>query len=222
MPKPKIMSKYNSKILDIRFLDSQTFILRFERNGLKFRTGQYVVLAPQNFPESREYSIYSSEHDPWIEVLIKKVDTGYVSKALSEMQVGDMLQVEGPYGFFVLNQGEIDNRHFLFVATGTGISPFHSFTLTHSSLNYQLLHGVRFTNEAYDHGHYLENSHVICTTRDEKGSYAGRVTEYLSENDIPTDTICYLCGNSAMINEVSDLLEEQGIAPQNIRSEVFF
>lgn len=216
------MSTYYSKILDIRFLDTNTFIVRFERNGLKFRTGQYVVLSPKGFPESREYSIYSSEHDPWIEVLIKKVESGYVSKALSQLQVGDYLTVEGPFGFFVLNEGEIKNRHFLFVATGTGISPFHSFTLTHSELNYQLLHGVRFTNEAYDNGHYLENSHVICATRDANGSYAGRVTKYLNENHIPNDTICYLCGNSAMINEVSDLLEEQGIAPQNIRSEVFF
>jgi ferredoxin-NADP reductase len=39
---------------------------------------------------------------------------------------------------------------------------------------------------------------------------------------VAADTICYLCGNSDMIEEVTGILEKYGLPPENIRTEVFF
>jgi ferredoxin--NADP+ reductase/benzoate/toluate 1,2-dioxygenase reductase subunit len=49
-----------------------------------------------------------------------------------------------------------------------------------------------------------------------------RVTDYMAENPINPDTLCYLCGNCDMIYDVFDILEKQGIKSTNIFTEVYF
>ncbi|MGI6756413.1 MAG: hypothetical protein ACOX32_00640 [Bacteroidaceae bacterium] len=54
------------------------------------------------------------------------------------------------------------------------------------------------------------------------GDFKGRVTDYLRQNPVNPDTLCYLCGNCDMIHEVFDILEEQGVKSDNIFTEVYF
>ena len=56
----------------------------------------------------------------------------------------------------------------------------------------------------------------------ENGNFMGRVTDYLKKSRVDKKTVYYLCGNAAMIDEVSTLLEHSGIKPENMRSEVYF
>ena len=51
--------KFNSKVTDIHFFTESVFYIRFERKGLQFKAGQYLVLSIPGIPESREYSIAS-------------------------------------------------------------------------------------------------------------------------------------------------------------------
>ena len=87
------------------------------------------------------------------------------------------------------------SQKFLFVATGTGVSPFHSFIKTYPDLNYKLVHGVRFTEEAYDRADFKAEKLTLCTSGDHKGDFEGRVTAYLKEQNIDVDTNCFLCGS---------------------------
>lgn len=210
------------ELISIRHLTPSTYILRMSRRGLGFRAGQHILLGKAGSIHNREYSVYSGEQQDFFEVLIKEVDEGLVSKQLKKSKAGDLMQIEGPLGFFTIEPELIETGKFLFVATGTGIAPFHSFVTSYPSLNYTLLHGVRFAEEAYEKNSYNTDRHILCTSGDKKGDFYGRVTAYLTKNPVSPDTHCYLCGNFQMIHEVFDLLEKQGVPPENVHAEVYF
>ena len=197
-------------------------MIRFERKGFEFQTGQFVILGLDGEKEQREYSVYSGETENFLEVLVRVVRRGKVSGKLQKLKPGDLIDVDGPFGFFRFNPGLFRSGKFLFVATGTGISPFHSFIKTYPGIDYRLLHGVRFTYEAYDHDIFEKERITLCTSGDKNGDFKGRVNQLLSASDIESDTNCFLCGNSEMIFEAFDILTEKGIPVSNIYSEVYF
>lgn len=203
-------------------LTSSTYILRCSRRGIKFNSGQHISLGIGDKGQTREYSIYSGANENFIEVLIKEVDDGLVSKQLKKVDIGTNIRFSGPVGYFQLNEDELDNTKYLFIASGTGIAPFHSFIKTFPDINYHLIHSVRYGFEAYEKNDYQRNRFTLCTSRDDKGDYFGRVTEYLKENPISSDTQVYLCGNCDMIHDAYDILLDQGIPSDNLHSEVYF
>jgi len=210
------------EVVALRHLTESAYIIQMKRRGLAFRAGQHILLGQAGSIHNREYSIYSGEGDDYFEVLVKEVDDGLVSKQLKSVKAGDKLQLEGPLGFFTIKPELIDKANFLFVATGTGIAPFHSFVKSYPQLNYRVLHGVRQAAEAYEKQDYDDNRYVLCTSGDAKGNFRGRVTDYIKQHPVSVDTHCYLCGNFNMIHEVFDLLEQQGLPPENVHAEVYF
>jgi len=216
------IQKKVSTVLEVRNLTESTYVLRFDRVGMEFKPGQYIVVGLPGSREKREYSIYSSVLAPYLEILIKEVDNGDVSKRLKRLKTGDNIEVEGPFGYFVLEEHKVSLNKFLLIASGTGISPFHSYVKSYPQLNYTLLHGVRNIDEAYEKAEYEKNRHVLCTSRDEKGDFHGRVTEYLKKHKVDPLTLCYLCGNSEMVDDAYKILESQGVPPAHLHAEIYF
>ena len=214
--------KLKAKVLKLRFYTGSTFSIRFERKDFQFKAGQYLVLSVPGISESREYSVASGENDPWLEVLVREIPEGNLTPTLKKLKPGDFVEVEGPFGFFVLNENELEEKEYVFLATGTGISPFQSFVKSVPEINYHLVHGIRNFEEDYGRDIFPVLHRTICTSRDERGNFAGRVTKFLKEATIDTDKIYYLCGNSQMIDETAGILEDAGVPVRNIRSEVFF
>lgn len=213
----------HSKILDIINLTESTYIVRLEKNNFEFKAGQYLVLNIPGENMAREYSIYSKEDDSCIDLLIKEVTDGKISKELKYLKIGTKVELSGPFGFFILRDRELEQgNHFTFVATGTGISPFHSMVLSNPELAYEVIHGVKHDYEAYNATDYPVGSYTACTSQERGVNFTGRVTKYLKEKGVRKDSIYYICGNSGMVSEVSGYLELQGIAPENIRTEIFF
>lgn len=206
----------------MRHLTESTFVLQMERNGLPFQTGQFVIIRRPGTIEQREYSVYSGEQNNFLEVLVREVNDGKVTPRLKKIQPGDELEVDGPFGFFRFQPEMFPSKKFLFVATGTGISPFHSFVKTYPELDYRLIHGVRYGEEAYEHHHFKKEKITLCTSGDNSGDFNGRVTDYLAGSKTDKETQCFLCGNSEMIHEAFDILTGKGIPVQNIYTEVYF
>ena len=212
-----------SKILEIRNLTESTYVLRLEKSDFQFKAGQYLVLNVPGENKAREYSIYSPEAAPYIDLLIKEVDKGEISRELKYLKVGTKVEITGPFGFFVLRDNEpTKNNHFTFIATGTGIAPFHSIILSNATINYELIHGVRHGYEAYDSSDYPEDRYTLCTSREHGENFYGHVTQYLKKNGVTKDSIYYICGNSGMVNDVTEYLKQKGITLENIRTEVYF
>jgi len=209
-------------IIGKRVLTDSTFVLRMARNGLKFTAGQHIQVGPPNGIHTREYSVYSTPNDDFIEILVREVEDGLVTPVLKKLKVDDGVVINDAVGYFSVDKEVAPGRRFLFVASGTGISPFHSFIKTYPDIDYTLLHGVRWAEEAYERDEYNPNRYVACTSRDHQGDFHGRVTDYLAKNPINPDTLCYLCGNCDMIYDVFDILEKQGVKSTNIFTEVYF
>lgn len=59
------MSVYS--VHSVRHLSSSAFIVRFDRNNMQFNAGQYITVGIDKDLHVREYSIYSSPEDDYLE-----------------------------------------------------------------------------------------------------------------------------------------------------------
>jgi ferredoxin--NADP+ reductase len=219
------------RVLERRDLSSGVFVLRFTREGLRFTPGQWINVGPGGRREQREYSIYSSPREEYLEILVKEIPDGSVSPVLRRCRPGDSVEVEGPHGAFTLVEGARETPRFLFCATGTGVSPFHCFAQNRPGLDYLVLHGVRDRQDFTETGVFDSRRYIPCVSRGPvgTGAYQGRLTSLLKEKAaepstplVDSSTYCYLCGNSDMIYEVYGILRDRGVSREQIFAEVYF
>ena len=221
--KPNVQIDTNYyKVEAIRQLTDHTFVLSLPKSRFKYEAGQHISLSIPGDYQSREYSIYSASEDNNLEVLVKEVEGGYFTPKLKHLKPGDMVEVHGPFGKFGLNEKLKDTHKHVFIASGTGIAPFHSMIKSYPNLDYQLIHGVRYANEAYEKEDYQTDRFVLCTSRDKSGDFKGRVTEHLKKTEFEKDTCFYLCGNSDMIFDAMEILGDKGFGREDITVEVYF
>lgn len=210
------------RIISRRELARGTFILKFEREDTVFTAGQHIMVGPYGLKEQREYSIYSGEQDDYLEILIRDVHDGYISPALHQLDTGDFLDIRDPVGYFTLPKELQQDQPVVLMATGTGIAPFHSYIRSYPNLNYQLIHGIRFAEEAYEKQHYKPGRLIICTSRENNTWFKGRITDYIKQHQMDTHAEFYLCGNIRMIHDAFDILQQQGVSPEQLHAEVYF
>lgn len=208
------------KVLEIRKLTEETSVVRIERIKMDFEPGQYVRVGIEGDPEIRDYSVYSGNNADYLEVLVRRVEDGLVSKQLCDLKVGDFVSVGGPYGHFKLLE-DVRSKPLLLIATGTGISPFHSFVESYDGLKFKLIHGTARSDEAYESDFYGDG-YFHCVSREEGGNFKGRVTDYLQTLELEPDTNTFLCGNCDMIYEAFDMLQDKGLPTAQIHTEVYF
>ena len=212
------------RVLERRDLSPGVFVLRFTREELRFVPGQWINVGPGGRREQREYSVYSSPREEFLEILVKEIPDGSVSPALRRCRPGDSVEVEGPHGAFTLVEGARETPRFLFCATGTGVSPFRCFAQSRPGLDYLVLHGVRSREDFTETGVFDSRKYVPCVSRGPagEGAYPGRLTSWLRAAPIDPSTYCYLCGNSDMIYEVYGILRDEGVSREQIFAEVYF
>ena len=215
-----LKKRKTSTVLEIRKLTESTSVVRFQREDLQFEPGQYIRVGIEGDPEIRDYSVYSGSNADYLEILVRRVEDGLVSKQMVDLEIGEKVGIGGPYGHFKLTE-KIRPEPLLFIATGTGISPFHCFVDSYPDLNFQLLHGTALSAEAYEADFYGDR-YIQCVSREEGGAFQGRVTDYLKNMDIAPDTNAFLCGNCDMIYEAFDLLQDRGLPTAQIHTEVYF
>lgn len=210
------------RISEIRQLTENTFVLSMPRCRFTFKPGQHVSVSIKGDYQSREYSIYSGNQDDALEILVKEVAGGYFSPKLKNLKPGDYLEVHGPFGKFGLDQKRTGISKHVFIASGTGIAPFHSMVKSFPNLDYHIIHGVRYPSEAYEKNHYDTERYILCTTRGTENNFHGRVTDYLRQQSFDANTAFYLCGNSDMIFDAMEILKEKGFQREDITVEVYF
>ncbi len=110
---------------------AQCFHLEYALEDLPtfdFSAGQFlsaVAVDGRGKTQTRAYSIASAARENRFDFCINRVEGGFFSNYLIDMQEGEQVQVHGPHGHFVLKQPVTDS---IFVATGTGIAPMRGFT----------------------------------------------------------------------------------------------
>lgn len=209
------------RVLERRDVGGDAFVLRMDRHALAFEPGQYLSVGRAGSIHMREYSIYSGTQEPHLEILVKRVQDGFVSRELGALEPGDGVAVDGPFGYFTIDEA-VRGERFVFIATGSGISPFHAFVRSYPNLDYRLLHGIRTLDERFEYDAYERSRITTCVTRAEGGDFDGRVTAYLRAHPVDADARYYLCGNCDMIYEAFDILQEAGVPHGHLFAEVYF
>ena len=221
MPDMKIDESFY-KIQEVRQLTDETFSLILPKARFPFKVGQHISLSIYGDYQSREYSIYNGVNDNKLEVLVKEVIKGYFTPKLHKLKQGDLVEIHGPFGKFGLELKTAGTEKFVFIASGTGIAPFRSMIRTYPGIDYKLIHGVRYTREAYDRHEYSREQYMLCSSRDCEGTYQGRLTGYLKTCEFAPESQFYLCGNSDMIFDALEILKEKGFERNQIHCEVYF
>ncbi len=220
---------FRAKVRNIRHLtpDIRELTLEMiEPASLSFQAGQSIAVAvpddAASSPVLRYFSIASPPRSAThFVLLLNSQDRGKGSVYLLAQGINADIQFSGPYGALTL-QHEPD-RELLFVGTGTGIAPLWSMMATlleeASSGPMKLLWGLRTESDRY----YLEELDAWATQY-ENFSYVltlskpsafwqgkkGRVTNLLAELTTNDQLAAYVCGNLAMVKEVSRLLNARG------------
>ncbi len=216
------MKKNTYQVIKKEHIAPQTFVLYTERPNVPVKAGQCFSVGTDALGINREYSIYSGAQDSCLSFLIRELADGIVSPVLANCNPGDWVEIGGPYGEFCLQDAYIDQRPHVFIATGTGIAPFHSFIQTHPMLDYTVIHGVRSEEEMYEQSHYEPGRYIPCVSKPSSGAAGMWVTDYLKSIALQPDAVYYLCGNRKMITDAVPLLLTAGVSGDHIFMETFF
>jgi ferredoxin-NADP reductase len=237
------MEFFDAEIVDIKQLthDTKSFLLRLD-NGKHFsyEAGQFVMLKTVVNGEEikRAYSIASPPpkdlvHAEYIELIIKHVPDGKMTSHLFNLEPGSEVQVEGPFGQFILKEPIQEGD--IFMATGSGIAPFMAMLRKvfrdHNSKQFYLFFGVRnseeiiYRDELELWAHKHKNFHpIICLSEDEAdwdgevGYVQDKLASYIKDFK---DKQAYLCGIPVMVEQSRSRLLELGIKPDNIYRESY-
>lgn len=215
------------------YINENLFKIYFERSNLNFLPGQHFSLSIPGKSINREYSSYTSPNDNEIGFLIRRVEGGIMTNYLNKMDIGDYLNIYGPYGSFTLNSFKdyaINNKKIIFIASGTGIAPFVSIKKTYNILNYEIFVGIRNKKDIVDSDIFAPEKSYYCISREERvkknNHYLGRLNNQIDKIDYINDyekAIYMICGNSFMISDIYDILvNDKKIHPNQILTESFF
>jgi ferredoxin-NADP reductase len=110
---------------------AQCYHLEFsipELDAFDFIAGQFVSMVAEDAngkQQTRAYSIASAPEASRFDLCVNRVEGGFFSNKLCDMEPGQEVQCHGPHGLFTLRQPLTDS---IFIATGTGVAPMRSFT----------------------------------------------------------------------------------------------
>jgi ferredoxin-NADP reductase len=202
-------------------VNNDLFILSVERNSMEFIPGDCVAIYTDN-DKSRPYSIASGSNETELRFVIRMMDGGEVSPWLMSRKPGDTLRITPPFGWFRPGQ-DIGEAPFVFLATGTGIAPFIAYMNTFERPPAACLYGVRQEADAIGFSELRNFCPTrLAVSREETEHHHGRLTELLPELQKTEDMHYYCCGLESMVNEVSEWLQQNGVALKQIHREVFF
>jgi ferredoxin-NADP reductase len=214
-------TRYQVIVKARHWLSAKTFVLTIQRpSGFKFLPGQRLRII--HATGERDYSLASGSDARVLNLCIRLVDQGSLSRFLSTCHLPSKIPIKGPAGYFTFKPS---SRQAVFVATGTGIAPFCS--MVRSGINgFYLLHGVRQPAERYyrDLIQPAAKNYIACVSNLDQTSktlFEGRVTDYLAQHMPIGAYDFYLCGSRGMIRDVTRLVDRR-FPESRIFTEMFY
>ncbi|MBN7797356.1 1,2-phenylacetyl-CoA epoxidase subunit PaaE [Parahaliea mediterranea] len=214
------------------------------KEAFHHQPGQYLTLRADVGEESlrRSYSICSGIHDPNLQVAVKRVEGGVFSNFVNDsLKAGDTVEVLPPQGSFFVPLDPQAERNYLFIASGSGITPvvsnIKSILETEPAARVTLLYGNQRTNTIMfrETLSFLKNRYltrfqwVNILSREDQGAdiLNGRLDNRKGAElgrrlvDLDSFDEYFICGPESMISEVSRGLRGVGVAEENIHYELF-
>ena len=200
---------------------------------LQFAAGQFARLKFGDLP-ARAYSMASTPGEEALEFHIRMIPGGRVSEHIEKaLQVGDFVQVEGPYGSAHLHPE--DDSPLVLVAGSSGLAPAKSIARTALDIRpdrrVHLYFGVRSEAHVYDEqelnvlvSRYKNLRIDTVLSEPESGTRrrTGNLAEVLaSDLDGHRNAQFYMAGPPEMVSAVSQRVAELGIDREQIHADPF-
>lgn len=222
------------KIIEKIRWNDRLFSLRIDCGFDTFESGQFVRVALDIDGErvARPYSLVNTPDEDVLEIYFNIVEQGPLTPKLAELESGDEIFVsERANGFLTVS--EIPQcRHLWMLATGTGVGPFLSILKNKNVWQHfekvVLAYSVRDLSELSYQQQVADIEQqwpqqfcfVPFVTREKvKAMVSQRITASIEDGSleqtagiaIDEDSHIMMCGNSAMIAAVTELLEKRGL-----------
>ncbi len=249
-PKPSKSERYfNLKIREVKKETEDTNTLIFEKpdKSMHYQPGQFITLIlPINKKEvRRSYSLSSSPYtDEFPAITVKRVSSGVVSNYLNDhMKKGDVFNVMEAAGHFVPNLQEGQNKAYILLAAGSGITPLLSIIKSileiEKESTVKLVYQNRNENSAIFKNDFekLKSSYkdrfllinVYSQPIDSSSGFCGRIDETMlkdilltsADNNLPQAEY-FICGPSGFMQTILAFLKEFGLADNHIHKESFY
>ena len=215
---------------------AHSITLDLQGQPFHYLAGQAAYLQPVGADKRRPYSIASAPEetvrDGVIEFLVQTAGDSASGLTPDLIQPGTLVDVEGPLGSFTF-PSHPSERHFVFIAGGTGIAPLRSM-LWHALLaehdgHVGLIYSVRSPDEfAYmgqfqrleDEGRISFRHTVTRAAAEGWDGRQGRIDMACLDGLIaPGNTLCFLCGPASLVGEIPPQLKALGVRDEQIRVE---
>jgi predicted ferric reductase len=196
--------------------------------ALNYKAGQFVFVRFNNKKlgeEPHPFSIASTSNNPLLKIIIKGL--GDFTTRLSDLNVGDEVNVEGPYGRFNYEKG---GEEQIWVAGGIGITPFIGMSEEIANnpqlgKKVELYYTVKcpkdliYLNKFKELESRSNNFRVIPWISDEKGfirlENIGSMSKNLSNKEF------FICGPQTLKDCITNDLINLGISKDKIHQEEF-
>ncbi|MEN1928701.1 ferredoxin--NADP reductase [Luteimonas sp. MJ250] len=178
-----------------------------------------------------------------VEIAVSYVVGGAATSLFENLEIGGTVQASGPFGRFCLQPAD-DNRRYLLVGTGTGVTPYRAMlpllaqAMAERGVEVVLLFGARSPEELLygDEFRAFAQAHpgfrfVPCFSRelpapgsaqDHPDVRHGYVQQFLGEFAPQAESdIAYLCGNPDMVDACFEALKQHGLPVPRIRREKY-
>ena len=220
--------------------DVKTFELRAGwMPAVDFAPGQYVTMRITELGLERCYSISSAPFGTNIfTITVKRVPGGAVSTHLHDnVQVGDRLHVDGPYGLFSTSFHQAEQH--LFLSAGSGITPIMSMVRSLLARQGGLGTDIVFIHSASTPLDIIFRAEleqlaevagvsvtILCSRDSEVETWAGRrgrIDAATLAEVVPdaADRETFVCGPGPYMDAVRPLLAEAGVPSARTHEESF-
>ena len=225
----------SGKVVEKTQWNERLFSLRIQADFNDFLPGQFVRVALDIDGErvARPYSLVNTPEDNLLEIYFNIVPEGPLSPKLAELGVGDEIFVTSKANGFLTVDEVPECKHLWLFATGTGVGPFLSILKNQTTWQrfekIVLAYSVRDSSELTYREQIadIEEKHVeqfvfvpVITREKVDGTVNQRISVSLEDGSLEdrtgitinqTDSHIMMCGNSAMISDVTERLEERGL-----------
>lgn len=200
------MGSYHLTILKIvdETDDVRSFFVE-KPSSFIFSPGQYCMIGSRVFPH--EYSpmaIASGIREDFLLFTVRR--WGEVSNRLFELNVGDILVVDGPKGTS-LPLSDLRGSRILCVAKGTGLTPIRSLVNSLDEGMVSVLYGVRDETSILYRDEFSKWGGKLITKD------AGSVTDLIGDK---VDDFAFVVGSTPMIRATVEKLMDNGWNPEDI------
>lgn len=232
-----LAKKYRSTVISINnpFTGIYTVEFATERGKYKYLPGQFLHIAldqdydgSSQWPDSRCFSMQSNPNEDTIKITYA-VKGQFTSQMEQQLKVGSELWLKLPYGDLFTQPH--NKRNTVFIAGGTGITPFLSL-FTHESFNEYINPHIYLGFRSKDYNIYQDELDRMKTIRNNsRHSLESKFVKYFFQdkdgiiniqqifNDNSIDSEYFISGPPVMIKAFKQTLISQGVPVNKILTD---